>query len=184
VSRGGRWCRAIPSGILDIQDEGHVDEPGPGGHVGQIGHPPAIRAIRAELPLDPIRRSLGRLVHDRGAPEGPTPHDAPKPHLGHQTLDRAAGHLEALALQLEPDLASPVDRAVLLPDPLDLRAQRGVAHEARRQATRIDLSRVLLVVGRRGDRQRAADRLDPVRLPLFVEERHHHFALAANRRRR
>ena len=31
-------------------------------------------------------------------------------------------------------------------------------------------------VGRRGDRQHAADRLDPVRLPMLVDERHHHFA--------
>ena len=38
-----------------------------------------------------------------------------------ELLERfAAGDLEALSLQLKPDLPSPVDGAVLLPDALDL----------------------------------------------------------------
>lgn len=43
-----------------------------------------------------------------------------KPHLAHQALHGASGHAKALSLELEADLAGSIDRAVLLPDPLDL----------------------------------------------------------------
>jgi len=45
-----------------------------------------------------------------------------------------------------------------------------------RPAFRRVLARRTLVVHRRGDRQHGTDRLDPVRLAVGVDERHHHFA--------
>ena len=47
---------------------------------------------------------------------------------------------------------------------------------ARRPPGRIALFRFVPEIGRRGDRQHAADRLDPVHLPMVVDERDHHFA--------
>jgi hypothetical protein len=44
-------------------------------------------------------------------------------HVLHQPRDRAAGDVEALAAQLVPDLAHPIDAPVVFEDALDLGAQ-------------------------------------------------------------
>ena len=47
---------------------------------------------------------------------------------------------------------------------------------ARPSLRRIGLLRLVAPVGRRGDRQRGADRLDPVHVAVRVEVRHHYFS--------
>src|SRR5205814_7800689 len=65
---------------------------------------------------------------------------------------------------------------ILLIHPSNLRYQRRIALQPRRQTLRISLPCLVFVVGRRGDRQLLADRLDPVLGTVGVDECHHHFA--------
>lgn len=120
-----------------VDDEGHVDEPRPGGPVGQVGHPQTIRLIRREGSLNEICGTLCGLVHDRGPLEGWPADDAPKTHPRHQALHRASRHGETLAVELQPDLARLIDRRVLFPDALDLHAQLGIASRPIRPLARV-----------------------------------------------
>ena len=72
-----------------------------------------------ELAIDVIERTRCGLVAHRGA-ERFAANDAFEAHGPHQAGNRAAGHIEALALQLPPHLADPVDPEVHLEHALDL----------------------------------------------------------------
>ena len=67
------------------------------------------------------------------------------------------------------------DLAVFIPHPLDLRTQPGIPDRSVGKPGRISFPGLVLVIGRRGDLQMLADRLDPVFRALFVDERDHHF---------
>ena len=94
-------------------------------------------------------------------------------HGLHQAGHRAAGDVEALALQLPPDLANAVDAEVRLEHASDLDLQSLIPLRPSRQPGGIDALGDMVVVGRRGDRQHLADRLDPMRLAVIVDERDH-----------
>jgi hypothetical protein len=96
-----------------------------------------------------------------------------KAEVGHQAFDGAARHAKALAQHLTPDLARAIDVEVLGEDALDLWPQGHVSLRPRRQLLGIDALGDVVVVGRRGDRQHLADRLDPVDLAVIVDERDH-----------
>ena len=54
-----------------VDDEGDVDEACPGRHIGEVGEPKRIRALRLELPIDVIqraRRALSMIVVLNGLP--------------------------------------------------------------------------------------------------------------------
>ena len=72
-----------------------------------------------ELAINVIERAWRRLVAYRGA-DRLAADDAFEAHGPHQAGNRAAGHIEALALQLPPDLANPVDPEVRLKHAPDL----------------------------------------------------------------
>ena len=62
----------------DIDDEGYVDEAGPGRHVGEIRHPQGVRMRRLELPVQSIERAgrggpgtVVRIFRPRTAPSSP-----------------------------------------------------------------------------------------------------------------
>ena len=74
------------------------------------------------------------------------------------------------ALQLPPHFSHSVDLEVLVEHTPDFAAQRGVASNAGRRFFRLAPPRRRFVVGRRGDRQNLADRLDPVGLAMIVDE--------------
>ena len=99
--------------------------------------------------------------------------DALQAHGSHQPRHRAAGNLDALALQLPPDLAHAIDPEVLLEHAPNLGLQGGVPLRPRRQPGGIGPLGGMGVVGRRGDRQHLADRLDPIRLAVIVDEGDH-----------
>src|SRR5205814_2988446 len=105
-----------------------------------------------------------------GPPPRPPPADPADAQPAHQAFHRAAGHLAALAVQLLPDLASPVDLVVLVVDLDDQRDQLLIPPLPRRGLTALDL-----VVRRGRDLhaglvQHAADRFDTVeRVPMLVE---------------
>ncbi|MET4218982.1 hypothetical protein ABIB00_004203 [Bradyrhizobium sp. LB14.3] len=73
------------------------------------------------------------------------------------------GNIEAFALELAPDLAHAVDGEVLMEDAPNLDLQCGVLPGARRPLGRIAPFGHMDMVGRGGDRQHLADRLDPMR---------------------
>lgn len=77
-------------------------------------------------------------------------------------------------MQLVLDLADAIDTEVFLPDALYLGAQPAITLDAGWRAIRLGVTSLVLVVGRRGDRCNTADRLDPVRLPVIVDELDHH----------
>ena len=156
----------------DINDKGDVDEAAPGRDVGQIRDPELIGTRGHKLALDQVGRPGRAIIGDRSLE--PAPADgALQPHLPHQSLDRAAGDDDAFPAQLLPDFAGPVHGEVLVPDPLDLSSEPDIALGAARACLGMGLTRLMPVIGGRGDREDLADRLDPVRLTMRVDEGHH-----------
>ena len=100
--------------------------------------------------------------------------DTLQAHRSHQPLDGAAGHRDALPVELPPDLAHAVDAEVLREHALDLgfRAPRPASPGPTACSGSARL-RGMGVIGRRGDRQHLADRLDPIRPAMIVDERDH-----------
>src|SRR5262245_7539994 len=162
-----------------IDDESRVDEPGPGRDVGEIGDPELIRPHRGELALDQICRII-RLVAADGGSAFATAHNPLQPERLHQSFDGTAGDGDALTAELSPDLACAVDLEVIIIHAPDFTRNLSIASKALRFPLRLSLSRFLFVVGRGGDRQLRADRLDPVLGPMLIDERHHHFGRRSN----
>src|SRR5262249_56517251 len=108
-----------------------------------------------EVAPQQVRRPLlaSRAGHrgPRTLPPGPRARDA---HLAHQPLDRAPGHLYAIAIQLMPHLLRTVQLAtLLLPHPHDLSLQLLVPHTTRGRLLLSFLRRVIR--GRRYPQHRA-----------------------------
>jgi UvrD-like helicase C-terminal domain len=93
-----------------------------------------------------------------------------KPKGLHQPCHGAAGNIVALTLQLPPHLAHAIDAEVLLEHPLNFWLQGVIPSRSRRQPGRIGAPGSMRMVGRRGDRQHPADRLDPIRPAVIVDE--------------
>src|SRR6185437_4904278 len=91
----------------------------------------------------------------------------------HQPCHRAASNIVAFALQLPPDLAHAVDAEVLLEHPPNLRLQGVIPSRPSRQAGRIGAPDDMRMPGRWGNRQHPADRLDPIRRAVIVDEGDH-----------
>src|SRR5262249_60614866 len=101
---------------------------------------------------------------------------SPRARRAHQPRQGAGGARPPFTPQLLPPLADAVDLAIFLPDPPDMAAELGVAPHAWRAAVGSAPSGASLVVPRWGNRQHRADRLDPVRVPVRVDEAHHYLA--------
>lgn len=170
---GGPACPPAddPAGIA-VNDEGHVDEADPGRDIGEVREPQPVQRRGMELAVDLIERTGCGLVANRGADRLAA--DSPfKAHFPHQSGDGASGDVEAFPLELPPDLAHAIDAEVLLEDAPHLGLQRLVALPPRRQPGGIVPLGDMVVVGRGGDRQHLADRLDPMRLAVIIDERDH-----------
>ena len=85
--------RADPARVC-IDDEGDVDEACPGRHIGEVGEPKRIRALRLELPIDVVQRARRRLVADRGSDRLAADH-ALQTEASHQPCHCAAGNVVA-----------------------------------------------------------------------------------------
>jgi hypothetical protein len=90
-----------------------------------------------ELAVDVVEWTRRGLVAHRGA-NRLSADDALQTDGTHQPRHRAAGNIEAFALQLPPHLAKAVDTEVRLEHASDLILQGGVAPLASRQPGRID----------------------------------------------
>src|SRR5215510_1912832 len=104
-----------------------------------------------------------------------TAHNPLQPERSHQSFDGTAGDGDALTAELSPDLACAVDLEVIITHAPDFTRNLSIASKARWFPLRLCLSRFLFVVGRGGDRQLLADRLDPVLGAMLIDEQHHHF---------
>ena len=111
---------------VGVDDEGDIDEAGPGRDIGKIREPQTVRRGSMELPVHMIQRTESRLVADR-CPQRFAPDRPPKAHIPHQPGDRAASGAEAFPPQLPPDLAHAIDAEVLLEHAPDLDLQIGVS---------------------------------------------------------
>ena len=96
-----------------------------------------------------------------------------QPHRPHQPSDRAARNIKAFAPQLPPDLAHAIDAKVGIEYAPHLDPERGVPPRSIRQLCRIIALRHMRMVGRWGDRQNLADRLDPMDGAMVVDKRDH-----------
>jgi len=136
-----------PAGV-DIDDEGHIDEAGPGADIGEVREPQRVRCRSMEDPVHMIERARRCLVlhrcSDRLAPDRPF-----KTHLTHQPGDGAAGDVEALPPQLPPDLAHAIDPEVLLEDAPNLDPERVIPLRPDGQAGRVVPPGDMVVIGRR-----------------------------------
>jgi hypothetical protein len=155
-----------------VDDEGDIDEAGPGRDVGEVGYPQGVWARRRELPINAIERAWGRRIADCGT-DRLAPHDPLQAHRPHQARHGAAGDRDPFPAELSPHLADAIDAEVLLVYPPDLDLQGGIALNPCRQLARIGAPGGVGMICRRGDRQDAADRLDPVDGAVLVDEGDH-----------
>ena len=79
-----------PPGV-SVDDEGDIDEAGPGRDIGKVGQPQAVWSGSAELSVHVIQRTESRLVADRCLQRF-APNRPPKAHIPHHraTVQRAA----------------------------------------------------------------------------------------------
>ena len=82
-----------PPGV-SVDDEGDIDEAGPGRNVGKIRKPQPIRRRSVELSVHMVERTGGRLVADR-CPKRLAPDRPSKAHVPHQPGHRTARNGEA-----------------------------------------------------------------------------------------
>ena len=153
----------------DIDDEGHVHETLPGRDVGEVRHPQLVRTLRLELPVHPVQRACRLGIGHGGAHllASACTAEAAQPH---QPFDGAARYGRAFAPQLAPDLVGSIDPQVLVVHALHLRQQARITPGSRGQQRRVALARRVAPVRRRGNLQRAADRLDPATSAVLVDE--------------
>lgn len=102
------------------------------------------------------------------------PHRPMQAHIPHESLHRAAGHLDLLSNQLTPHLVRTINMKISIPQPANLRPQIRISFDALGQSLGISLAGLVLVVGRRSTRQYSADRLGPVKMTVEVDEGGHH----------
>jgi hypothetical protein len=93
-----------------------------------------------------------------------------QPEAAHQSLHRAARHGYIFAQELAPHLVGAVDAQVRVVHALHLRHQAGVALRPCRQQRGVALPGRVAPIRRRGNLQRAADRLDPATSAVLVDE--------------
>src|SRR5271157_3505762 len=147
----------------DIDHEGCVAEAGDRPDVGEIGDPEPIGCRGREGPLDEIGRTSGEIGWSRGADAALTgsAHEAER---AHEESDAVAPDVLALAAENPPDLVCAIDREVLGVDRGDLGFELLIG-----ECSRGGRPASSGIVGRGGDLQEPADRLDPERARVLVD---------------
>ena len=100
-------------------------------------------------------------------------HDPLQAHPAHQPSHRAPGGGLSLPPELPPDFAHAVYAEVGVEHALDVAGQDQVTLGPSGQTGWVSASGGMSAVGRWGDRQHLADRLDPVGPAVIVDERNH-----------
>nr|pir hypothetical protein c - Mycobacterium bovis insertion sequence IS987 [Mycobacterium tuberculosis variant bovis] len=83
---------------VGVGDKGHVGEPCPGRHIGEVCYPQPVRCWWSEAALDEIGGTGCGRISDRG-PAGFAAGGPGQAEFGHQPFDGASGHLDALTVQ-------------------------------------------------------------------------------------
>ena len=134
-------------------------------HLGNRPVSPVTPGVQL-MGVDGYTFGLGFMVRQGPGLAGQT-------HVPHQSRHRATGNIEALALELSPDLAHAIDPEILIEDAPNLDLQRGILPGAGRQLGGIAPFGHMGMVVRGGDRQDLANRLDPMRPTMIVDEGDH-----------
>jgi len=108
-----------------VGDERYVAKARPCRDVGDVCQPETVRRRCLELALDEVGRLGPGVVGDR-RPLELAPAHTTKPEGGHEPGDPVTADVDALPLQLGPDLVDAVNVVVLAVHPGDLRAELGV----------------------------------------------------------
>ncbi len=166
-----RW-RLRPSKPAD--DEGHVDEELPSRNVGEVADPQLGGPVSVERPIESIEWTRHLRVRDCRS-HALAAHHASQSERAHQALHGAADHLDALAIELLPDLVGAVGADVGVPHAIKLGHQSRIEIAPRRTLRRIASTLVLAPVHRRSNPQDLADRLDPETSAVLVGECHYDF---------
>ena len=80
--------RGVPAHDLvgeHLDDEGDVDEPGPGSAVGEVGHPTGVGCRCGEVPVQQVAGAVAVLAADGG------PHPLPAADPAHSQVPHQAG---------------------------------------------------------------------------------------------
>jgi len=158
-----------------IDHERDVNEALLSGHIREIRKPQHVRCRSKEVPVHPVERAWGGLVADRRADRFAA-NDALQSHCPHKPSDSAAGDVVTLPEQLSLDLAHAIDLEVLVEHPAYLDLHGNVASGTDRQTVHVRALGDDLIIGRRGNRQQSADRLDPEHRAVGIDEGNHRFS--------
>ena len=172
--RRARYAPADDATGVGVDDERDVDEALPRRDVGEVRDPQHVRPWRPELAINVIERTGRGAIAHRRAYTAAADHSL-QSHFLHQSRHRAAADVVPFPEQLAPDFAHAVDLEVLIENPFDLDAEHDVALDARRCCLWLGAPGNMGVVGRRGDLNNSADRLDPVFVAVRIDEADHGF---------
>jgi len=93
----------------DVHDEGDVDEPRPGAHVGEVRDPDTVGCEGAEVPAQQVAGPDPVLAQDRGAVR-PAAADPVHRLVTHQPVDGAVRDRKTTPAQQGGHLAPPIQR--------------------------------------------------------------------------
>jgi hypothetical protein len=142
------------------------------GDVGEVRRPERVATRGAEPAVHVVERAGGRRVGD-GCPHGLAADSGLQAEPAHQPRHGAAGHGVAFTPELPLDLAHAVDAEARVEHARDFGQQRRVATRPGRGTGRVAPPGGMGVMGGWGDRQHLADRLDPIRPAVIVDEGDH-----------
>ena len=91
---------------VGVDDERDVDEPHPGGYVGEVGYPQPVRRCGVEASIDQIGVSHVGVVGDGGLVLGSVPRSLPT-IFAHDPFHRAACDIVTPAAEPDPQFARP-----------------------------------------------------------------------------
>ena len=153
----------------------------PSGHIGQVRHPKWIRSLSFEIALHQVLGLGLRVIRWRGplkARPGIVP-CSPMFCMRRSTVQRATSMPSCLSWRH-------ILRAPYTPPKLFSQTRRISSHSHASRISRslrslgVTPSCLVHVALRRGDRQHFADRLDPMRMFVVVDELNHHLGRRSN----
>jgi len=151
-----------------VDNKGHIQPALPGRDIGEVRDPELIGSIRGELAVDPIQRTRRRPIRNGGAHRLASA-CAAQAQATHEPFHRTARHGNGFPVHLLPDLIGAIHPQVGIPDSFDLRNQPFIALGPVATPFRMALPDRMAPVGRRGNPQHSADRLDPIGIPVLID---------------
>src|SRR5204862_6099617 len=131
VQRGGD-APTDNTAAEDVDHEGHVTEAAPRADVGDVGDPQLVRCGGGEVALDQVGRSCAEFIRNGGSLPLPA-HDPAQVQLIHESGHMVTPNLDALAVELAPDLLDAINTVVVAVNVSDLQLQLLVSNLASRR---------------------------------------------------